>query len=440
MKEITLENFRCFHTKQSAHLAPLTLLVGENSTGKTSFLAAIRALWDCIYGQRNPNFRASPFDLGDFDDVSHRRSERSRSASEFEIRGQIDQGGHAKVVFKKEGRNPVPARIRFTENDNWIEDSRESETNHWMRVGTRRGAWEVSLSTIFQGRAMPLIDSRQFISAILLDRLSNESEDGTMPVPLNGAPAFSKEDLDSIRNIRLMDHLPARNQPYANAPARSSPRRTYDPASLGPDPKGEHVPSLLANLAVEAPDVWTSLKQRLEKFGSSAGIFDEIDIKRLAKSGGDLFQIQIRKSGKRLKGTKHKLMDAGYGISQILPILTELMLMETPRMALLQQPEMHLHPMVQAAFGSLLCEIAGQGRQIIVETHSDHLMDRVNMDVRDRKTSLKPEDVIILFFDRNDLGTQIHPIRLDEQGNYCGTPRGYRKFFMEETRRSLGLF
>ena len=46
MDQITLSDFRCFRERQTARLAPLTLLVGENSTGKTSFLALIHALWD----------------------------------------------------------------------------------------------------------------------------------------------------------------------------------------------------------------------------------------------------------------------------------------------------------------------------------------------------------------------------------------------------------
>ena len=44
MKKITLKNFRCFHDEQTVRLAPLTLLMGENSTGKTSFMAMLRAL------------------------------------------------------------------------------------------------------------------------------------------------------------------------------------------------------------------------------------------------------------------------------------------------------------------------------------------------------------------------------------------------------------
>ena len=57
MDEVRLKNFRCFRDRQTARLAPLTLLVGGNSTGKTSFLALIRALWDAAYVQAIPDFK-----------------------------------------------------------------------------------------------------------------------------------------------------------------------------------------------------------------------------------------------------------------------------------------------------------------------------------------------------------------------------------------------
>ena len=71
MDSITLQNYRCFGSEeQTARLAPLTLLVGPNSTGKTSFLALIRALWDVAFREVVPNFREEPFDLGSFEEIS----------------------------------------------------------------------------------------------------------------------------------------------------------------------------------------------------------------------------------------------------------------------------------------------------------------------------------------------------------------------------------
>ena len=83
MNSVTLRNFRCFREEQTARLAPLTLLVGENSTGKTSFLAMIRALWDVAFGQKVPDFKEEPYDLGDFDEIAHYRGGRGSRANSF---------------------------------------------------------------------------------------------------------------------------------------------------------------------------------------------------------------------------------------------------------------------------------------------------------------------------------------------------------------------
>ena len=98
---------------------------------------------------------------------------------------------------------------------------------------------------------------------------------------------------------------------------------------------------------------------------------------------------------------------------------------------------MHLHPSAQAALGSFFCQVAKPDRQLVVESHSDHLLDRVRMDVRDGTTDLKPDDVSILFFERKDLAVRIHSLRIDQEGNIEGAPDGYRSFFLEETARSL---
>ena len=71
MESVTVKNFRCFREEQTARMAPLTLLVGENSTGKTSFLALLRALWDVAFRERAPDFRQPPYDLGSFEDIVH---------------------------------------------------------------------------------------------------------------------------------------------------------------------------------------------------------------------------------------------------------------------------------------------------------------------------------------------------------------------------------
>ena len=110
MDRITLKDYRCFHGEQTARLAPLTLLVGENSTGKTSFMAMLRALWKVAYGSVVPDFKEEPYDLGSFDEIVHNRGGGAR-ADEFRA------GFHQKsrrgpfsfeVTFGKRGTFPVP--------------------------------------------------------------------------------------------------------------------------------------------------------------------------------------------------------------------------------------------------------------------------------------------------------------------------------------------
>ena len=209
------------------------------------------------------------------------------------------------------------------------------------------------------------------------------------------------------------------------------------------DPGGNHIPSYLASVARRDTDQWRALKCRLEDFGSASGLFDEINLRTFGRSDGDPFQVQVRKhsghKSRRRKGPWRNLIDVGYGVSQALPVVTELLRSDGSTMLLLQQPEVHLHPQAQAALGTLFCEAAAGGRQLVVETHSDYIIDRVRMDVRDQTTGLKPEDVSILYFEPGDSAVKIHSIRIDGGGNVLGAPVSYGNFFMDEVNRSIGL-
>ena len=457
MNEIRLKNYRCFRDEQTARLAPLTLLVGENSTGKTSFMAMIRALWDIAYRRRVPNFKEDPYDLGSFEEIAHHRGGRVGRIKVFEAGFDAtprheknmtiqDASYRLEITFGKNGTTPVITRRRLSRNDTWIEDCVERNQPRQIRFGTPSKAWKYqtsSASQITQDVEYDMIYSffvlyRRLKSAVK-DRETNQA---LVPLEDYGLPC--EKDWSLIRDLGYFDHfeMPTSHegpQAYASAPVRSKPRRTYDPARSTRDPEGDYVPMYLANLYSQNINAWTALKNQLEDFGKAAGLFDEISIKPLGKRESAPFQVQVKKFGGKLKGPPRNLIDVGYGVSQALPIITELLRPDAPPMFLLQQPEVHLHPSAQAALGSLFCQVAHKHRQLVVETHSDHLLDRVRIDVRDGKTKLKPDDVSILFFERSGLDVHIHSLRVDEEGNILDAPASYRSFFMEETTRSLGL-
>lgn len=167
------------------------------------------------------------------------------------------------------------------------------------------------------------------------------------------------------------------------------------------------------------------------------GLFDKIDVDSLLEGAAGPFQIQIRRYGPEKNLTTRNLIDVGYGVSQVLPLLTELLHDAAPSLCLLQQPEVHLHPSAQAALGTVFAEICSDNHQLIVETHSDYLINRVRMDIRDNKSMIDENDVVILYFETVGDSVTIHSIRLDKMGNILGAPPSYRSFFLAEIDREI---
>ncbi len=429
MDSITLQNYRCFGSEeQTARLAPLTLLVGPNSTGKTSFLALIRALWDVAFREVVPNFREEPFDLGSFEDIVLRPGARGGTIESFRAAFRFamptdpfDETIGFESTFCQRSAAPFPSIRRFSTNDAELE-------------------LHLNLSDGFDGARYRsgLEDWRDFEPFLdIWNRNGLVTREMLFPVTVSGVDG----DLSNVRHLLWMFDLVGTQagRPFAAAPVRSRPRRTYDPMLLSQDGWGEYVPSYLAQLSRQDADAWQKLRGNLEEFGKSSSLFDEINVRSFGRSDGDPFQIQVRTHGRRRKGPWRNLIDVGYGVSQVLPLLTELLKTEGPILYLLQQPEVHLHPQAQAALGTLFCQVASGGRQLVVETHSDYIIDRVRMDVRDQTTGLKPEDVSVLYFEQGDLNVKIHSIRIDQAGNVLGAPRSYGDFFMDEVSRSIGL-
>ena len=155
----------------------------------------------------------------------------------------------------------------------------------------------------------------------------------------------------------------------------------------------------------------------------------------------DPFQLQV----KVRSGPHANIMDVGYGVSQSLPILVDVLAdAESDRRKnggpafLLQQPEVHLHPRGQAELASLFVEaVRTNGSRFLIETHSDYVVDRVRISVRQGK--LKPDDVSILYFEPAAKAVTIHNLTLDRHGNLRNAPAGYRDFFVRESDRLLGF-
>lgn len=433
MDEITLHDFRCFHGEQTARLAPLTLVVGENSTGKTSFMAMIRALWEIAHNHSVPDFKEEPYDLGSFAEIAHHRGGRGGRADSFEAGFRVGKGEAPSrgpyrfdATFRQIGTAPIPV-IRRASNESVSVMVEQENGSARFTATTANGRWEDDIDAPWRGSPDETSLVPMYVFGMGLRR-ARQREDEDQP---------SEEDWNAIRRLLEFSFGRGEIRPFASAPVRSRPRRTYDPARPARDPEGDYVPMYLAHLfRHQNKREWNTLKDKIEAFGNAAGLFDELSIKSLGVRESEPFQVRVRKLGNRSKGPWRNLIDVGYGVSQVLPLITELLRSDAPSTFLVQQPEVHLHPSAQAALGSLFCEVA-KDHQLIVETHSDHLINRVFMDVRDGVGPLKPEDISILYFERQELEVCIHSLCIDQDGNVMQAPPSYGRFFMEEVDRAL---
>ena len=120
----------------------------------------------------------------------------------------------------------------------------------------------------------------------------------------------------------------------------------------------------------------------------------------------------------------HRPVHTGFGLTQILPIVVAALSEAEGNIMLIENPEVHLHPAGQALMGEFLADVARAGVQVIVETHSDHVLNGIRRSVKVGR--LTPEQVVVHFFrPRSDEGAQVHSPILDAAGNIDVWPEGF---------------
>jgi len=133
----------------------------------------------------------------------------------------------------------------------------------------------------------------------------------------------------------------------------------------------------------------------------------------------------------------HRPIHVGFGLTQVLPIIVAALSASEGDILLVENPEVHLHPAGQALMGQFLAEVASAGAQVVLETHSDHILNGVRRSVKAR--SLAPEQVAIHFFrPRGEVGAQVVSPQLDSSGNIDIWPTGFFDQFDKDMNHLAG--
>jgi hypothetical protein len=430
MDYIYMDNFRGFRDTVLP-LREVNFLVGENSTGKTSFLALLELLanFDFWFTQ---DFNGRSYEFGGFSDII---SAGATNKEEFRIglgrtpRADAKNQMPACFLMHFRERGAAPALSMFTQaTDDWVGTivprrgglqyrtekiknvcHHASDASCLLRAvesyaqRTTPGFSRVPRDIGFRGRAM----MAQFPS--ILHLLAGEKKKYKMHY---GFPAIAPD-------IVVL------------APIRTMPKRTYDGYPKPFSPEGEHTPYLLRK-QLSAKSKAPTFKAALEKFGKDSGLFRSVGITQFGRGPSGPFEVTVTLGDQPLR-----VNSVGYGVSQALPVVVELISRSRGTWFSIQQPEIHLHPRAQAALGDLLFVLArDEKKTLFVETHSDYTIDRFRLNYRQSRGP----DSQVLFFERTADGNRVRVVPIMDNGEYPEEqPPSFRTFFIQEQQRILGI-
>ncbi len=441
IEKLVLEDVRCFEGRHEFNIRPLTFLVGENSAGKSTVLGCLQSLVSSF--ESGVDFNSEPYLMGTFADIA-RKSRPKKTGFEIGITLVYPElkGSKLQIVLKfREDKNrtePVVDEMRWVFPDGEIIFSENGGQNGQSDSGFSLCVTGGENSKKFhfsakKGQLGPKPGFNVFRLAIFLREHAGNSETREIEEFLSRQFKGKKhERMGQLMEIFEDLEFPgSRGNSYSIAPVRSSPRRTYDPLKEAETPEGSEIPMFLMRLSATNKNEWNELKNSILDFGKASGLFADVRVKHLGKLG-DPFQLQIT-----ARGPRSNLMDVGYGVSQVLPILVRILNVKNTRF-LLQQPEVHLHPKGQAELTSLFVDaIKKRQNSFVVETHSDYMVDRARIEIM--KGRLNPEDLSLIYLEPFQNKVRVHNIHFDREGNMEGAPAGYRAFFLKESDTLLGF-
>lgn len=436
---IYMDNYRGFK-HQLCPIATVNFLVGENSTGKSSLLSAFSFLVDFPSSMSAANDASRQ--LGSFQDNV---SSASEDAKQFkigwaQIQKSVQDDGYFVLCgcYKMQNKKGIPSVAAYAEKDQNIEIAVaipgakyrvDTSLNSFSSISEakscifsffescggaeeKRGFKKFPSSTKISPAKAPLQLTLMFIRFLAAD---GKDDDGIL------APSGTPFGVRKVKSF---------------SPIRSAPQKYYDVESIRNRDESLSSYLELRKLTETKKSSAKAQLRKLEEFGSKSGLFDSIKTKTIgSRSATSPFEVSIGYDNASLANIKN----VGYGVSQVLPLLMDCINPKDGVGYLIQQPEVHLHPRAQAAFGDLIFDSMSTRDGIcMIETHSDFLIDHFRLS---KKRSSKSEgDCCLLFFERNNGFNEIAPMVINDQGLYPDDqPEGFRDFFIDEAIMGLEL-
>jgi len=431
MSTIYFNNFRGFDNT-FLHLKDVNFFIGENSTGKTSILKLIGIMSSQNFW-RYGEFGKEEISFGAFENIVTSSKDNKDYFEVGVYENNLEKEGAfsaIKLTYIEKDTLPFLKEICYKNNALNIQSVIEGKQIKYR--------FKLEETSIIQA-------NKEIISWFKDNGLDNEIFNRTESQYIGIASILSQLSTQIKELNSFTIDLPS----FANrlawiAPVRAEPKSIYRQGGDIYDSGGRHSPSVLKEINL-SPIV----KHILNRFGSDSGLFediytkdlvdakilenienmDDIDRKQAIKKS-DTFEIRVT-----INGESRNIVNVGYGVSQILPIIIEAIARPDNTWFAAQQPEVHLHPKAQAAFGDFVFKSNHVDNQkFIIETHSDYIIDRYRLRLnRASKEKAKAKIGQVVFFYKKENGNKLDVIPFNSDGSYFEQqPKEFRDFFIKE--------
>jgi predicted ATPase len=167
----------------------------------------------------------------------------------------------------------------------------------------------------------------------------------------------------------------------------------------------------------------TAVRVWLERMG----LADQLKTDMTSKVG---YQLTVRPAGVK---KNLDLTSLGVGVSQVLPTIVMALLAPKDSVLIFEQPEVHLHPKVQSVLGDFFLGIIDCGKQCIVETHSEHLINRIRRRIAESSDEKIQQQLGIYFVELKNGVSQFRSVKMNEYGAIVDWPAGFFDEVEEES-------
>ena len=234
-------------------------------------------------------------------------------------------------------------------------------------------------------------------------------------------------------------------------PLRDAPKPLYplDPSNEPYDIglKGEHTIFVLElhkkkeveyipSLAFEKDDmkaevVTGTLEDALSDWLQYLEVAESLESATLGKQG------YAPRAGIKNSKKEHELNHVGVGVSQVLPILVSGLISDPDSTLVFEQPELHLHPRVQSLLADFFLSMTLSKRQCLIETHSEHLINRLRYRIAAASSVKLKEDVKVYFVEKGENGSSFTSVEINEYGAISNWPEGFFDQSQEDIQNIL---